>query len=149
MAGAPHLTEKDIDKAVALLAGWTGKLTWDLYLRTLATELEHGHVYSKVAMLKHDRIKSKWQEAHKRLRDEAEDVGEKSYGTTAVGVLRRKLDQALKGKAEAEQRERDLLEQFERWQFNAERAGLKLSQLDAPLPTPQKALKKKPEKRRR
>lgn len=33
--GAPKLTDKNIEKAVLLLDGWAGKLTWDRYLGML------------------------------------------------------------------------------------------------------------------
>jgi hypothetical protein len=136
MPGAPHLSSEDIKRAKALLEGWTGKLTWKLYLATLAVELESGHTYSKVTMLKQGEIRSAWDKAHARLREEAESVGEKSYGTSAVAALRRRLDETRSELAEARQLINESTEQFQRWQFNAERYGLKLSQLDAPLPKP-------------
>ena len=139
MAAAPRLTPEDIDKAVALLKGWTGKLTWEVYLATLATELKSSHVYTKVAMLKQSRIRAEWDRAHVRLRQEANEVGEKSYGTSAVATLRRRLDDTRAELTEARQLINEFTEQFRRWQFNAERYGMKFSQLDAPLPKPARA----------
>ncbi|MCW2393798.1 MULTISPECIES: hypothetical protein [unclassified Sphingobium] len=136
MPGAPHLSPADIDQAVDMLKGWSSKLTWDLFLRTLAMELPHGHVYSKVAMLKHERIKSAWSEARQRLADEVRAVGEKGHGRTVVAALRAKLDEARKDLSEERRRNNELIEQFKRWQYNAERHGIKYSQLDAPLQRP-------------
>ncbi len=138
MAGAPHLSAKDIETAITLLDGWSSKLTWELFLRILAMELGNGHVYSKVAMLKHMPIKVAWNQAKRRLTQEADAVGEKSYGTTAVASLRRMLDDARVDLKEERMKNNDLIEQFIRWQYNAERHGMKLSQLDAPLSKPRK-----------
>lgn len=134
MAGAPHLSTKDIDLAVTLLKGWSSKLTWEIYLRTLAMELGHGHVYSKVAMLKHETIKEAWQQARDRIAAEAKEVGERGHGTTVVATLRKMLDQTKSDLALEREKNDKLILQFKRWQFNADRHGLKRSQLDAALP---------------
>lgn len=136
MPGAPHLTRENVDVAVAMLQGWSSKLTWDLFLKHLAMELGHGHVYSKVAMLKHDPIKQAWNQARRRLAEEAKDVGERSQGRSIVATLRRKLDETREELASARKLNNQLIEQFKRWQYNAERHGLKRSQLDADLNKP-------------
>ncbi len=143
MSSAPRLTDSDIDKAIELLSGWTGKLTWRAYLVILAMELPHGHVYSKVAMLKQPRIKDAWNIARARLADDTKDAGEKRYGSSAVGALRRKLDETREELRASKALNNELLEQFQRWQFNAERHRLKLSQLDAPLVDPRAPAEKK------
>lgn len=136
MSGAPHLTPKDVDLAVLMLQGWSAKLTWDLFLRHLAMELGHGHVYSKTAMLKHDRIKNAWNQARRRLAEEAKEVGERGHGRSIVATLRRKLDETREELADARERNNELIEQFKRWQYNAERHGMRRSQLDATLKKP-------------
>ncbi|RVU04334.1 hypothetical protein EOE18_12695 [Novosphingobium umbonatum] len=138
MAGAPHLKPNDVDLAVIILAGWTTKLTWDLFLRQLALELGHGHVYSKVAILKHARIKEAWNQARRRLAQEVKEVGERGQGRSIVAQLRRKLDEARDQLAVERERNNNLIEQFKRWQYNAERHGLKRSQLEAKLSRPSK-----------
>lgn len=138
MAGAPHLKPRDVDLAVIILEGWTSKLTWDLFLRQFALELEHGHVYSKVAVLKHARIKHAWSEARRRLTQEVKEAGERGQGRSIVAQLRRKLDEARDQLAAEKERNSKLIEQFKRWQYNAERHGLKRSQLDASLRRPEK-----------
>lgn len=136
MPGAPKLSDRDIDLAVVLLNGWSSKLTWDLFLRAFALELDHGHVYSKVAMLKQDRIASAWKLAKQRLSDEAKEAGTRGHGTSAVATLRKMLDQAKAELAAERSKNHELLRTFKRWQFNAERHGLRLTQLDAPVSRP-------------
>ncbi|GLI97111.1 hypothetical protein [Sphingobium sp. BS19] len=136
MGGAPHLSPDDLDLAVGLLKGWSTKLTWDLFLRTLAMELGHGHVYSKVAMLNHEKIKTAWQQAKDRIASEAKEVGERGHGTTVVATLRRMLDEAKADLKAESAKNNELIEQFKRWQYNAERHGMKYSQLDAKLEKP-------------
>jgi hypothetical protein len=136
--GAPHLTSEDIERAVSLLAGWAGELTWNDFSTILGSRLESGHVYSKVALSKHEKITTAFRNAKARLKKEAGDVGEESYGRSAVAVLRRKLDQTNAELKRANELNQELIEQFIRWQFNAERFGVKRQQLNAPLVNPAK-----------
>ena len=138
MMGVSHLTPKDIDTAVSTLAGWAGDLTWDSFRLVLGTRLKSGHVYSKVALSKHARITHAFADAKKRLKAEAQQVGERSYGTSAVAALRRQVDRLKVELSEEKTLTRELTEQFVRWQFNAERFGVMLHQLDAPLVNPAK-----------
>ena len=135
MPSAPRLSAEDIDTAVALLNGWTGKLTWKIFLPRLALELESAHVYSKVAMLKQLKIQRAWKQANERLRQEAESVGAKSHGTSAIATLRRMLDEARAEVADLRALDLEHIERFKRWQYNAERLGVTRTQLDAPLLT--------------
>ena len=85
--GAPKLTDKDIEKAVLLLDGWAGKLTWDRYLAVLAVEI--GHTYTKVAMLRQPRIKAAWdlaKEARVEIRKVVWPSREETTQTTLIVV---------------------------------------------------------------
>ncbi len=130
--GAPRLTDESIGKAVLLLDGWTGKLTWARYLAVLETEI--GHRYSKVAMHKHARIKAAWELTRKRLSDSDGEADIKSHGDAAVAQLRRKVSELRVAKARLEQENRDLLERFRLWSYNAVQKGCSESDLNRPLP---------------
>lgn len=135
MAGAPHLGESGVEKAIHLLNGWAGKLTWKTFIALLAVEV--GHAYSKTALCKHKDISKAFDQAKKRLRKEAEEIGEGGSGaSSALAHLRQLLEQ--KERALLEEREARQLqnEQFLRWQFNAERHGLTYAKLNAALPNP-------------
>lgn len=127
--GAPKLSDDAIEKAVSVLDGWHGKLTWDRYLAMLSVDL--GHKYTKVAMLNQRRIRAAWDSAKKRTRDSVEGVG---HGDVAVAVSRKRID-TLQARVERLQRENhQLLEQFVLWAHNATRMGLTKKDLDRPLP---------------
>lgn len=128
--GAPKLNDTGIDKAVRLLDGWAGKLTWDRYLAML--EVEIGHKYTKAAMLRHPRIKAAWDHAKELARDDSGVSVSRSAVETEKALERVKL---LEARVERLTRENNaLLEQFVRWGHNAVRGGLTLDDLDRPLP---------------
>lgn len=128
--GAPKLTDDGIEKAVRLLDGWAGKLTWDRYLALL--ELEVGHKYTKAAMLRHPRIKGAWDHA----KELAKDGGGINVSRNAIEVEKAvERVSLLEARVERLTRENNaLLEQFVRWGHNAVRGGLTLDDLDRPLP---------------
>lgn len=128
--GAPKLNDTGIEKAVRLLDGWAGKLTWDRYLAML--EVEIGHKYTKAAMLRHPRIKSAWDHAKEHARDDNGVSVSRSAVETDKALERVKL---LQARVERLTRENTaLLEQFVRWGHNAVRAGLTLDDLERSLP---------------
>lgn len=128
--GAPKLNDSGIDKAVRLLDGWAGKLTWDRYLAML--EVEIGHKYTKAAMLRHPRIKSAWDHAKEHAKDGNGVSVSRSAVETDKALERVKL---LQARVERLTRENNaLLEQFVRWSHNAVRAGLTLDDLERSLP---------------
>lgn len=126
---APRLSDKDIERAVTVLDGWSGKLMWDLYLSELESIL--GHRYTKVAMLNRARIANAWNLAKTRTRSSAKET---KHGEV---VLTKTMEQVsiLKAKVERlEQENNQLLDQFMRWSYNAYRLGVTMDQLDANLP---------------
>ena len=82
-----RLTDADIEKAVQLLDGWTGKLTWERYLAILATELG-GANYTKPGLRKQPRILNAWEMTRTRLDEGAESAGAKSNGDAAIAHAR-------------------------------------------------------------
>ncbi|MDY7534907.1 hypothetical protein RGV33_25050 [Pseudomonas sp. Bout1] len=128
--GAPKLNDTGIEKAVRLLDGWAGKLTWDRYLAML--EVEIGHKYTKAAMLRHPRIKAAWDHAKEQAKESDGASGSRSAIETEKALERIRL---LETRVERLTRENNgLLEQFVRWSHNAVRGGLTLDDLDRPLP---------------
>lgn len=128
--GAPKLTDSGIEKAVRLLDGWAGKLTWERYLAML--EVEIGHKYTKAAMLRHPRIKAAWDNAKELSRD-----GEGIATPRGTIELEKALERVrlLEARVDRLNRENNaLLEQFVRWSHNATRKGVTLTDLDLPLP---------------
>lgn len=131
--GAPKLSDENIEKAVELLDGWMGKLTWERYLAVL--QIEIGHKYTKAAMLRQPRIRDAWQEAKLKSQENASEGG---YGATPLAQAKQRINQ-LEARVERLKRENNqLLEQFVRWAHNAARRGLTPEELDKPLPETRK-----------
>lgn len=128
--GAPKLNDGGIEKAVRLLDGWAGKLTWDRYLAML--EVEIGHKYTKAAMLRHPRIKAAWDHAKEQARNGDDTSNSRSAIETEKAMERVRL---LEARVDRLTRENNaLLEQFVRWSHNAVRRGFTIDDLDHPLP---------------
>ncbi|MFO1387969.1 hypothetical protein [Cellvibrio sp.] len=127
--GAPKLNDKNIEKAVELLDGWTGKLTWERYLAILATQINHK--YTKAAMLRHARIKDAWDHAKNRLQSTPQEGG---YGNAALKQAKDRIHELEERTARLKRENDKLLEQFVRWANNAIRKGLSLEDLDQQTP---------------
>lgn len=132
--GARRLSDSDIEKAVRLLDGWTGKLTWERYLAVLATEV--GHLYTKPGLRKHVRILNAWDMAQKRLDEGAREVGARASGDAAIAHARRTIAALRAENARLAQENRDLLERFLRWSHNAAINGLTPERLDQEITVP-------------
>ncbi len=113
-----RLTDEDIAIAVRLLDGWTGKLSWDRFLRLLAYELG-GRLYTKPGLRKQARILNAWQMAKRRLDDSLQGADSARHGDAAVVQLRQTIDRLRNENARLEQENQDLLERFQRWSHNA------------------------------
>lgn len=126
--GAPKMTDAIINQSVNILDGWAGKLTWDLYLETLAVDV--GHRYTKAAMLRHDRIKDAWDHAKKRCRN-SDEGSSKSPEIALMETRNKELEERVQRLTRENNR---LLEQFVRWAHNATRRGMSFEDLERPLP---------------
>lgn len=130
---ARHLTDADIETAVRLLDGWSGKLTWDRYLAILGTQI--GHRYTKPGLRKHPRILNAWEMAAKRLKEGAKSAGARSNGDAAIAYANRRIETLRAENMRLTQENRDLLERFLRWSYNAAAHGLTPERLDRDIVT--------------
>lgn len=132
---APDLTTERIEVVLAALDSWKGKLTWDLLIA--AVKESTGITYSRFTFsdypeianafaLKKDALRGTWSATPSTPRDER---------------VRAALEQAsrLQGKVDRLTQENRLLkEQFVTWALNAERKGVTIMMLNAPLPKPER-----------
>ncbi|WP_287786722.1 hypothetical protein [Acidiphilium sp.] len=132
--GAKRLSASDIEKAVRLLDGWTGKLTWERYLAVLSTEI--GHLYTKPGLRKHARILNAWEMAQKRLYEGAKEVGARASGDAAIAHAHHTIAALRAENARLAQENHDLLERFLRWSHNAAINGLTPERLDQEITVP-------------
>jgi len=130
---APALTDERIQAVLDALDSWKGKLTWDLLIAAVAQTT--GVTYSRFTFaeypqianafsLKKDALRGTWAGQPVVPRDER---------------VKAALEQAERSKAKAKRLEQEnqlLLEQFVTWAVNAERKGVTMDMLNAPLPKP-------------
>jgi hypothetical protein len=136
---APDLTTERIQMVIDTLDNWEGKLTWDLLIAAVAkttcitysrfTFAEYPQVANAFSMKK-EALRGKWAEKPTVPRD---------------ARVKAALEQAGRFKSKARRLEKEnqlLLEQFVTWAFNAERKGVTVAMLNAPLPKPHRARSK-------
>lgn len=129
---APDLTEELTTQVVELLDGWNEKLTWDRLIEKVRAK--SGITYSRFTFSEHARIALAFELRKKALRglppgprvprDELVKAANEQVGRFRARAERVEAQNAL------------LLEQFITWAVNAERHGVTIAMLNAPLPKP-------------
>ncbi|NKI59627.1 hypothetical protein HCG46_15240 [Labrenzia sp. PO1] len=130
------LTEAHIDHALRILDGWHEKLTWDVYLQVLKQVT--GISITRQGIRKHQRIVDAFDEAKTRIAVSRKAIAAKAgivrHGDMALEYEVEK-NRRLRAKVDRLERENhDLLEQFQRWQYNAQKNGISQEILNRPLP---------------
>jgi hypothetical protein len=130
---APDLTNERLQTVIDILDAWSGKLTWDLLLDAIqqATGFRYSRFtfseYPQIAnafALKKAALRGTWNTAPSEPRDEK---------------VRAALEQVERYKFRVKRLEQEnqlLIEQFVTWAHNAERKGVTMVMLNAPLPKP-------------
>lgn len=130
---APDLTDERIAIILETLDTWKDKLTWDLLLA--AVEESTGHRYSRFTFAEYPEIAN----AFSLKKDTLRGTLPRSRGEPRDERVRAALAQAERYKAKAQRLEAEnqlLNEQFVTWALNAERKGVTMDMLNAPLPKP-------------
>lgn len=130
---APDLTQEHIATVLDTLDTWRGKLTWDLLLDKL--EAVWGYRYSRFTLASYAEVAN----AFSHRKDALRGTLPVSRGTPTDERVRAAMEQAERFKAKAERLEAEnnlLLEQFVTWAHNAERKGITMDALNAPLAKP-------------
>lgn len=126
-----NLDDETIKNIAAMLDGWSGKLTWNLYIE--AIDRRYGLRYTRQALHAHESIRLAFE-----VRKRALSSGDGEPGTfDGPPELRIALDEnaRLEGENQRLQAENQaLLEQFVRWVYNASKRNLTLDFLNQPLP---------------
>jgi hypothetical protein len=133
---APDLTAERIAEVVATLDDWRGKLTWELLLD--AVQSSTGIRYSRFTFAEYPEIANAFSFKKDALRG---TLPPRERGEPRDERVRAALAQAERYKAKAERLEKEndlLLEQFVTWATNAERKGVTMDMLNAPLPKPER-----------
>lgn len=123
-----------------LLDGWSGKLTWDLLIAKLLQVT--GFEYSRFTFADYPRIADAFAVKKKSL----SGTLPRGPRTPRDEKIQAAQDEARRFKEKAERLEREnelLLEQFQTWAVNAERYGVTIAKLNAPLALPNRERSKK------
>ena len=132
---APDLTEERIQVVLDTLDGWKGKLSWDLLIGAVGTAT--GITYSRFTFAEYPKIANAFSFKKDALRGTWKGV----RGEPRDERVRAALEQVDRYKAKVKRLELEnglLLEQFVTWATNAERKGVTMMMLNAPLPKPQR-----------
>ena len=129
---AKHLTDNDIEAIVEYLDEWdlSKKLTWEKLCIALDDDLGISH--TRQTLQSHDRIKGAFDELKLHLR------GKKNRGgkvlPSSLAAAAKEIETLNRKNARLERENKNLLEQFLVWQYNAHIHGMKQDQLNRPLP---------------
>lgn len=130
---APDLTDELIAQVLETLDAWTGKLTWNLLIDDIETKT--GHRYSRFTFADYPQIANAFSLKKNNLRGTLP----RARGEPSDERLRALMAQADRYKAKMDRLEAEnqlLMEQFVTWAINAERKGVTMDMLNAPLPKP-------------
>ncbi len=119
-----YITTEYEDDICAYLAEWeTGrygkKLGWAILSKAFG--------YSRQALSANKRIKAAYDQAKQVLRDGVSKMDNFEKATA-------QYEQLMNQVAELEKQSHEFIQKYIRWQFNAERLGISIEQLNAPIP---------------
>lgn len=137
---AKNLNEDSIGVIVAVLDGWSGKLTWDLLIDVIEKRLLVR--YTRQALDKRTRVKIAYQVARQRISGEYSHKFRQKSSAIDVAVLSQRVNRLEAENSRLKIENERLLEQFVTWGYNAYLKGLTKEYLDSPLPRVDRELTK-------
>ena len=126
-----QLTDDEIDRILALLINWQGKLSWELLTQQVGDMLKRP--FTRQGLDKQENIRTAFQQAKDRLRSSPVTVPPSEMSAElalALGRVERLEAEIAVLKAERNR----FLEKFATWQYNARSKGLSEAGLNMPLP---------------
>ena len=129
---AKHLTDSDIEAIVEYLDEWdlSKKVTWEKLCIALDDDLGISH--TRQTLQSHDRIKGAFDDLKLHLRGKKKRGGKVLPSSLAAAA--KEIETLSRKNARLERENKNLLEQFLVWQYNAHIHGMKQDQLNRPLP---------------
>lgn len=125
-----NLGDAEIKQIVEILDGWSEKLTWDLLIDTI--ELDMYNRYTRQALYKHERIRHAFDIRKKELSEIGGGVRKVESPQLQIALDRIARLEAENRRLESENKQ--LLEQFARWAYNAHTRSLDHDFLNRALP---------------
>lgn len=128
---ARNLADADIAEIVAILDGWSGKLTWESLIQ--AIKLRKHATYTRQALHKHERIKVTFS-LRKKLLAATNPGNVPEAASPELQVVLERIARLEGENARLEAENQALLGQFACWAYNANTRGLDHVFLSRPLP---------------
>lgn len=126
-----RLTEDEIERIVALLVSWQGKLSWELLTERVEAILKRP--FTRQGLDKQEGIRNAFQVAKERLRAAPSTPSTSEMSAELMMALSR-VD-ALEAEVLSLKAERNRFhEKFATWQYNARSRGISEADLNRPLP---------------
>ena len=125
---AKHLSDRDVERVVEILDGWRDKLTWEALCEAFAPVIGTKPVRQTLA--KFVRIEHAFEACKMRLKNETPE--EKSPPSMRIAVER--ITRLENENSRLKRENRELLQQFVVWQYNAHIHGLSDVELNRAMP---------------
>ncbi len=126
-----RLTDEEIDRIVALLVSWRGKLSWDLLTKKVGVSLKRS--FTRQGLDKQENIRTAFQQAKERLRSTPARKSSDEMSAELAMVLGR-VDRLEAELAVMKAERNRFLQKFATWQYNARSRGMSEADLNMPLP---------------
>lgn len=123
-----HLNEHDIERIVALLDGWQGKLTWELLCDACESVIHTRPTRQTLAKFK--RVAGAYKAVKQRGREEVEALSI----PPSLNIAAQRIERLTRENERLQRENNELLEQFVVWQYNAHAKGLTEHDLNQALP---------------
>lgn len=125
---AKHIGDKDVERCVELLDGWLENLTWEALCEACGPVI--GTVPSRQTLYRFVRIKNAYKAAKARLRNGVDEV----KLPQSIRVAAQRIARLERENERLNRENRELLQQFTVWQYNAIVKGLTKNDLNKALP---------------
>ena len=131
MTRSKNLTDDDIESIVKILDGWSGVLQWDLLIGEVEKVLFRK--YTRQGLDKHPRIKAAFTNKKVDLASRG-DADRKVASSPELQLATDRIARLEAELARVKAENNSLLEQFNRWAYNASLRSLDEQYLSRPLP---------------
>lgn len=129
-ARAPNLDDATIELIVQILDGWSGKLSWQLFIEAITAQLHK--TYARQTLNNHERIRAGFVARKKELT--GQERKSKDSKSPELQLAAQRIENLEVEIARLNRENNMLLEQFVRWTYNASTRQLDLDFLNKPLP---------------
>lgn len=138
---ARNLDDGAIEKIVQILDGWTGTLSWELFI--VQIEKATHNLYTRQALNKHGRIKDAFTARKVALGGRDRKLFENK--SPEMQLAQQRIARLEAENQRLGNENNTLLNQFVRWAYNAHSRGLDQAFLNTPLPSVNRERTDKPQ----